>query len=121
VTSLTAAERARAQAEAKLAEVEARLAQVEDDAKGILEDASRRAQAEHDRILGVAAADARRLLEQAEARVGELESSARRRLRGLAADLAIEAARELIGSSIQNEDRLRSLERNLKALQSQGG
>jgi len=119
VASLTAAERARAEAQAKLAEIEARLAEVETQAKGILDDAARQAQAERERIVAAAAEDARRILAQAEARVGEMEGAAQRRLRALASDLAVETARDLIAKNVTAEDRSRALDRNLKALQSQ--
>ena len=119
--SLAAAERAREQAQAKLAEAEARLPEIERQAKSILDGAARQAEAERQRLVAAATDDAQRILAQAEARVGELESAARRRLRVLAADLAVEAATDLVERHVKPEDRSRALDRNLKALQSQGG
>lgn len=118
--ALAAAEKARAEAQAKLAEAEKRLTEVEADAEKILADARRTAEAERQNILDNAGDEAERVLKQAEARVSDMEGAARRRLRVLAADLAVELARERVASEIKPEDRQRIFERNLAALQSQG-
>lgn len=115
-SDLTAAQRAREQAEARLAEMDARLAEVEAETKGILEKAAAQAEAEKQRILASAQAEADRLIESAETQVGELEQQASRRLREQAADHAVELARELVTKQLGDQDRAKLFDDYLSGL-----
>lgn len=120
-TDLGAAQAAREEAEANLARMEARLAEVEGEVEGILEKAGRQAEAERDRIVAAAKVEAERILEQAETQVGELESQASHRLRGQAADLAVELARGLVNKELAEEDRARLFDDYLDGLEKAAG
>lgn len=115
--SLEAAEIAQLEAQAKLADTERRLAGIETQIDEILARAREQAAAEHALILEQAKADAARLLGQAEAQVGDLESAAVRRLRSVAANLAVELARELVEQQLQPKDREEIFNRTLSRLQ----
>lgn len=114
--SLAAAEKARADAEAKLTEARALLDEVGQQADEILARATEQAEAERAAVLAAARDEADRIGQQAEARIAELESSATRRLRTIAADLAVDLARGLVEEKIAPADRARLLERNLDSL-----
>jgi F-type H+-transporting ATPase subunit b len=120
-TDLGAAQAAREEAEAKLAEMEARLAEVDGEVDAILEKASAQAEAEKERILAAAKAEAGRILEQAETQVGELESQAGHRLRGQAADLAVELARGMVTKELADADRAKLFDDYLDGLEKAAG
>ena len=120
-TDLGAAQKAREEAEAKLAQMEARLAEVDGEVDGILVKAGRQAEAEKERILTAAKLEAERILEQAETQVGELESQAGYRLRGQAADLAVELARGLVNKELADKDRARLFDDYLDGLDQAAG
>jgi F-type H+-transporting ATPase subunit b len=119
--SLVAAEAAQRDSQAKLAETEARLAGLEGQVADILAKAREQAAAEHALIIEQAKADATRILGQAEAQVGDLEAAAVRRLKAVAADLAVEIARELVEKQIQPKDREEIFNRTLTRLQKAAG
>lgn len=118
---LSAAQRAREQAEARLAAMDARLTEVEGEVKQILEKASAQAEAEKNRILDAAKAEAQRLLESAEVQVGELEEQASRRLREQAADHAVTLARELVTKQLGDKDRTKLFDDYLSGLKKAAG
>ena len=120
-SDLSAAQRAREQAEARLAEMDARLTEVESEVKGILEKAAAQAEAEKQRILDSAQAEAERLIESAEIQVGELEQQASRRLREQAADHAVELARELVTEKLGDQDRSKLFDDYLSGLDKAAG
>lgn len=113
---LSAAQRAREEAEAQLAKIEQRLDEVDSEVEGILDTASKQAEAEKERIVAAATAEAERIVEQAEAQVGELEAQASRRLRARAADLAVELARGLVDKELAEADRTRLFDDYLEGL-----
>lgn len=120
VSSLTAAERARAEAQAKLDEAEAALAELDGKVAAMVATATRNAQLERERILASAHEEAERILAQAEAQVADLGARAQRRLRETAADLSVELARDLITRDLKPEDRARVFDRYLKGLKEAG-
>ena len=120
-SDLSAAQRAREEAEARLAEMDARLTEVEGEVKQILEKAGAQAEAEKQRILDAAKAEAQRLLEAAEVQVGELEGQASRRLREQAADHAVELARELVTKQLGDKDRAKLFDDYLSGLKKAAG
>ena len=120
-TDLGAAQAAREEAEAKLAEMEARLAEVDGEVEAILEKAGNQAEAEKGRIVAAATAEAARILEQAETQVGELEAQATHRLRGQAADLAVELARDLVNKELADTDRTKLFDDYLGGLEKAAG
>ena len=119
--SLAAAEAAQHDAQARLADTETRLAGIDTQIAEILARAREQAVAEHALILEQARGEAVRILSQAEAQVGDLESASVRRLKTIAADLAIELARELIEKQIQPKDREELFNRTLTRLQKAAG
>jgi F-type H+-transporting ATPase subunit b len=114
--SFATAEAAQREAATKVAEMEQRLAALDGQVKEILARAQEQAEHERQAILESAKADAQKILAQAEAQVAELETGSVRRLKSLAADLAVEAAREIIEKQLGAEDRNRIFDRTLKAL-----
>jgi F-type H+-transporting ATPase subunit b len=118
---LSAAQRAREEAEARLAEMDARLTEVEAEVQEILGTAGRQAEAERERILAAARVEAERVVAQAEVRVAELESQAARRLRESAADLAVGLARELVTKQLDDADRARLQDQYLESLKKVAG
>jgi len=120
-TDLGAAQAAREEAEAKLAEMEVRLAEVDGEVEDILAKAGNQAEAEKERILAAAKTEAARILEQAEAQVGEYEAQATHRLRGQAADLAVELARDLVTKELADKDRTKLFDEYLQGLEKAAG
>ncbi len=120
-TDLGAAQAAREEAEAKLAEMEVRLAEVDGEVEDILAKAGNQAEAEKERILAAAKTEAARILEQAEAQVGEYEAQATHRLRGQAAALAVELARDHVTKELADKDRTKLFDDYLQGLEKAAG
>lgn len=116
----TAAEQAQRESAARLAELDARLSALDGQVQDILARAQEQAAAEREIVLQQARADATRILSQAEAQVSDLEADAVRRLKVVAADLAVEVARQIIEKQLKPEDRNRLFDRTLKGLQKAG-
>jgi F-type H+-transporting ATPase subunit b len=104
---LEEARRLKAEADARAAEVEARLAQLDAQIKQMKTDAEADAAAEAERIRQRAEADAARLKETAERTIREEANRARNELRGEAAALAVQLARETIRRSVTPDDQER--------------
>ena len=114
--SFAKAELAQADSARKVAEMEQRFASLEAQVKEILARATEQAEAERQAILESARGDAQKILAQTEAQVADLEAASVRRLKAMAADLAVEAAREIIETQLKPEDRTRLFDRTLKGL-----
>ena len=96
--------------------MQGRLAALDVQVKDILARAQDQAETERQAILETARAGAQKLLTQAEAQVADLEAASVRRLKAMAADLAVDGARELIEKQLGADDRKRLFDRTLKGL-----
>jgi len=108
---LQQAEHERAEMQAMREEYEQRLAQIEQEARDRIEEATRQAHVARDQILAEARAQAERLLERGHAEIAREREKAMVELRDTVADLAIQAAEQVLHSSL-DEARHRQLARD---------
>lgn len=104
---LEEARRLKAEADARAAEVEARLKALDADIARMKSDAETESAAEAERIRVRADADAVRIQETAQRTIREEAQRARNELRGEAAQLAVQLARETLRRSVTAEDQER--------------
>lgn len=97
----------RSLAEAKLRELEERFARLESELSAIRNQAEQDAQAEHDRILAAAEADAARFRRLARLEIEGAARSARLELQAFAASKAVELAEALIRRELSADDQAR--------------
>jgi F-type H+-transporting ATPase subunit b len=91
-TLLAQAERDKAEGEAQMKEMEAKMAGLEGELAGILAKAETDAEAEKQRVLEAARAEALVILAQAQTEIGHQKRQAEQELRALVAELAVEGA-----------------------------
>jgi F-type H+-transporting ATPase subunit b len=91
-TLLAQAERDKAEGEAQLRDMEAKMAGLEGELAGILAKAETDAEAEKQRVLEAARAEALVILAQAQTEIGHQKRQAEQELRALVAELAVEGA-----------------------------
>jgi F-type H+-transporting ATPase subunit b len=104
---LEEAQKARAEAEAKLAEAGERMKRVEDELRDLKQTAEAEAQEEYGRLLAAAEKDADKIIERARQEIEGMTRAARMDLKAHAASLAVQMAEERIRSEMTPEDRER--------------
>jgi len=117
-TMLAQAEKDKAESDAQMKEMEAKMAGLEGELAGILAKAGTDAEAEKQRVLEAARAEATQILAQAQAEIGFQKRQAEQELRALVAELAIEGAAKRLESRMQGPDAAKALDR---AIQQIGG
>jgi len=117
-TLLAQAERDKAEGEAQMKDLEAKMAGLEGELAGILSKAETDAEAEKQRVLEAAKAEATVILAQAQAEIGYQKRQAEQELRALVAELAIEGAAKRLETKLQGPEATKALDR---AIQQIGG
>ena len=117
-TMLAQAARDKAEGEAQMKEMEAKMAGLEGELAGILARAETDAEAEKQRVLEAARAEATQILAQAQAEIGLQKRQAETELRALVAELAIEGAAKRLEAKMQGPEASKALDR---AIQQIGG
>lgn len=117
-TMLAQAARDKAEGEAQMKEMEAKMAGLEGELAGILARAETDAEAEKQRVLEAARAEATQILAQAQAEIGLQKRQAETELRALVAELAIEGAAKRLEAKLQGPEASKALDR---AIQQIGG
>ena len=118
ITMLAQAERDKAEGEAQVKELEAKMAGLETELAGILSKAETDAEAEKQRVLEAAKAEATQILAQAQTEIGIQKRLAEQELRALVAELAIEGAAKRLEAKLQGPEAGKALDR---AIQQIGG
>lgn len=111
---LTQAERERAEADAQIRELEARMAGLQAELDGIMAKAEADAQAEKERILEAAKAESAQILAQTQAEIDFQKRAAENELRGLVAELAVEAAAKRIQAQVTGDLAAKVLDRSIE-------
>ena len=118
-TMLAQAERDKAEGEAQMKEMEAKMAGLEGELASILAKAETDAEAEKQRVLEAAKAEAGLILAQAQTEIGHQKRQAEQELRALVAELAIEGAAKRLEDTLQRRpEAAKALDR---AIQQIGG
>jgi len=117
-TMLAQAEKDKAEGEAQMKEMEAKMAGLEGELAGILAKAETDAEAEKQRVLEAAKAEATQILAQAQAEIGFQKRQAEQELRALVAELAVEGAAKRLEAKLQGPDSAKAIDR---AIQQIGG
>jgi F-type H+-transporting ATPase subunit b len=117
-TMLAQAERDKAEGEAQMKEMEAKMAGLETELAGILAKAETDAEAEKQRVLEAAKAEAAVILAQAQAEIGFQKRQAEQELRALVTELAVEGAAKRLEAKLQGPDSAKAIDR---AIQQIGG
>lgn len=117
-TMLAQAERDKAEGEAQMKEMEAKMAGLEGELAGILAKAETDAEAEKQRVLEAAKAEAVVILAQAQAEIGYQKRQAEQELRALVAELAVEGAAKRLEAKLQGPEAAKAVDR---AIQQIGG
>jgi len=118
ITMLAQAERDKAEGEAQVKELETKMAGLEAELAGILSKAETDAEAEKQRVLEAAKAEATQILAQAQTEIGIQKRLAEQELRALVAELAIEGAAKRLEAKLQGPEAGKALDR---AIQQIGG
>jgi F-type H+-transporting ATPase subunit b len=118
ITLLAQAEKDKAEGEAQVKELEAKMADLEGELAGILSKAEVDAEAEKQRVLEAARAEATQILAQAQTEIGNQKRLAEQELRALVAELAIEGAAKRLEAKLQGPEAAKALDR---AIQQIGG
>jgi len=118
ITMLAQAERDKAEGEAQVKDLEAKMAGLETELAGILSKAETDAEAEKQRVLEAAKAEATQILAQAQTEIGIQKRLAEQELRALVAELAIEGAAKRLEAKLQGPEAGKALDR---AIQQIGG
>jgi F-type H+-transporting ATPase subunit b len=100
-TLLAQAERDKAEGEAQMKDMEAKMAGLEGELAGILAKAETDAEAEKQRVLEAARAEAIVILAQAQTEIGHQKRQAEQELRALVAELAVEGAGKRLEAKLQ--------------------
>ena len=103
-TLLAQAERDKAEGEAQLRDMEAKMAGLEGELAGILAKAETDAEAEKQRVLEAARAEAIVILAQAQTEIGHQKRQAEQELRALVAELAVEGAAKRLEAKLQGPE-----------------
>jgi F-type H+-transporting ATPase subunit b len=117
-TLLAQAERDKAEGEAQMKEMEAKMAGLEGELAGILAKAETDAEAEKQRVLEAAKAEATQILAQVQAEIGFQKRQAEQELRALVAELAVEGAAKRLEAKLQGPEAAKAVDR---AIQQIGG
>lgn len=117
-TLLSQAERDKAEADAQMKEIEAKMAGLEGELAGILAKAESDAEAEKQRVLDAARAEAEQILAQAQAEIGHQKRAAEQELRALVSELAIEGAAKRLEAKLTGPEAAKAIDR---AIQQIGG
>ncbi len=117
-TMLSQAERDKAEGEAQLKDMEAKMAGLEGELAGILAKAQTDSEAEKQRVLEAARAEAAQILTQAQEEIGVQKRQAEQELRALVAELAVEGAAKRLEAKLQGDASSKALDR---AIQQIGG
>ncbi|MDR2697901.1 MAG: ATP synthase F0 subunit B [Holophagales bacterium] len=115
---LLKSERDRLEGEAQLRELETKMAGLEQELGGIMEKAKTDAEAEKQRILEAARAEADQILTQVQSEIEYQKRLAEAELRGLVAKLAVEGAESRIQRQVQGDSAIRIMDH---AIQQIGG
>ena len=118
---LAQAEKDKAEGEAQMKEMEAKMAGLEGELAGILAKAETDAEAEKQRVLEAARAEATQILAQAQAEIGFQKRQAELELRALVAELAVEGAAKRLESRMQGPDAAKALDRAIQQIGQQTG
>lgn len=103
-TLLAQAEKDKAEGEAQMKDLEAKMAGLEGELAGILSKAETDAEAEKQRVLEAAKAEAAVILAQAQAEIGFQKRQAEQELRALVAELAVEGAAKRLEAKLQGPE-----------------
>ncbi len=117
-TLLSQAERDKAEADAQMKELQAKMAGLEGELAGILAKAESDAEAEKQRVLGAAKAEAEQILAQAQTEIGHQKRLAEQELRALVSELAVEGATRRLEAKLAGPEAAQALDR---AIQQIGG
>jgi F-type H+-transporting ATPase subunit b len=117
-TRLSQAERDKAEAEAQMKELQAKMAGLEGELAGILAKAEADAEAEKQRVLESAKAEAEQILAQAQTEIGHQKRLAEQELRALVSELAVEGAAKRLEAKLAGPAADKALDR---AIQQIGG
>jgi F-type H+-transporting ATPase subunit b len=113
---LAEAQRARADAEAKLADVQSRMSRLDDELKEIAGTAEREALDEYNKLLAQAEQDAEKIVERSRQEIEGMTRAAQQELRLHAAELSVRLAEEKIQNEISDADHERLLNRFVSKL-----
>jgi F-type H+-transporting ATPase subunit b len=113
---LAEAQKARADAEARLAEVQSRMSRLDDELKEIAGTAEKEAQEEYERMLAQAELDAEKIVERSRQEIEGMTRTAQHELRLHAAELSVKLAEEKIQNEISDADHERLLNRFVSKL-----
>ena len=103
-TLLAQAERDKAEGEAQMRDMETKMAGLEGELAGILAKAETDAEAEKQRVLEAARAEAIVILAQAQTEIGNQKRQAEQELRALVAELAVEGAGKRLEAKLQGPE-----------------
>jgi len=108
---LAEAQRARAEAEAKLAEIESRMSRLDDELREIKAAAEKESKEEYARLLAAAEQDAEKIVERSRQEIEGITRSAQKELKIHVAELSVQMAEERIRGEITDADRGRIFSR----------
>jgi F-type H+-transporting ATPase subunit b len=114
---LAEAQKARADAEARLAEVQSRMSRLDDELKEIASAAEKDAQEEYKRLLARAEQDAEKIVERSRQEIEGMTRTAQHALRLHAAELSVRLAEEKIQNEISGPDHERLFNRFVAKLE----
>ena len=120
-TMLAQAEKDKAEGEAQMKEMEAKMAGLEGELAGILAKADTDAEAEKQRVLEAARAEATQILAQAQAEIGFQKRQAELELRALVAELAVEGAAKRLEAKLQGPEAAKAVDRAIQQIGQQTG
>lgn len=120
-TMLAQAEKDKAEGEAQMKEMEAKMAGLEGELAGILAKAETDAEAEKQRVLEAAKAEAAQILAQAQAEIGFQKRQAELELRALVAELAVEGAAKRLEAKLAGPDAAKAIDRAIQQIGQQTG
>ena len=113
---LAEAQKARADAEARLAEIQSRMSRLDDELKEIANSAEKDAQVEYKKLLVQAEQDAAKIVERSRQEIEGMTRTAQHELRLHAAELSVRLAEEKIQDQISDADHERLLNRFVSKL-----
>lgn len=113
---LSQAERDKAEGEAQLKELEARMADMQAELAGIMAKAESDAEAEKQRVLDAARAEADQILSQTHAEIAFQTRLAEKELRALVAELAVEGAARQLAARVQGMTAEQVLDRAIETV-----
>lgn len=120
-TMLAQAEKDKAEGEAQMKEMEAKMAGLEGELAGILAKAETDAEAEKQRVLEAAKAEATQILAQAQAEIGFQKRQAEQELRALVAELAVEGAAKRLEAKLAGPEAAKTIDRAIQQIGQQPG